>query len=408
MGKHPKLEELDYLFETKDKMKFCANCGKPKSQENLSDKMDFDINEKKKINKKTIIIPLIIFIIIGIITGGIFYFLVNQKDKYYLAKTVSISSDITGDEDITNTFETQYNEDGLIIEETKINSSVVYKYKYEYDENKRIVNLEIQTDDETNSFNFNYNEQDEQFIGTYYIDSFTYLELIYNKENRLVSKKYYKNGEEIGYKTYEYYENGKVKLEESKADTIGFDNSNFVNRVEYDEDGNIILLNIFYGIDTLSDKFEYEYKNGKLFSSKEYHYNNENETTKITLLEESDNNLFKYAEYDDDNKILGYVYDYYDDKGNKIKTEMCNENNEVYSYNIYQYDKLNHLVSNESYTDNKLRNKIENTWSEKNNGRILSDRYINSLKIVLETRKPFGAKESLPLLISIYPISIYF
>ena len=336
------------------------------NQYNNLDKIDFDNNEKKKINKKALFITLIIFIIIGVITGGIFYFLVNQKDKYYLSKTITTSLDISSEEDITNIFETQYNEDGLIVEETKIYSSAVYKNKYKYDENKRIINLEIQNDDEINSFNFNYNEQNKQFIGLYYIDSFTYFELIYDEENRLISKKYYKNGEETGYKIYEYYENGKVKLEESKADTIGIDNSNIINRVEYDEDGNIILLSIFYGIDTLSDKCEYEYKNEKLFSSKEYHYNGENVIIKTTILEESDNNLLKYVEYDDDNNILGYIYDYYDNKGNKIKTEMCNESNEIYSYNIYQYDKSNHLVLNESYTDNKLVNKMENIWSEKN------------------------------------------
>ena len=99
------------------------------NQYNNLDKIDFDNNEKKKKNKKAIFITLIIFIIIGIITGGIFYFLVNQKDKYYLSKTITTSSDISSDEDITNTFETQYNEDGLIVEETKCVLHIGYAFR---------------------------------------------------------------------------------------------------------------------------------------------------------------------------------------------------------------------------------------------------------------------------------------
>lgn len=209
----------------------------------------------------------------------------------------------------------------------------------------------------------------------------------YDKQNREIETKYFNSDNSFRYGYYYKYEDGfqiMFKLEDSllfrKSGIIKPENIRIYS--EYDEDGNLLLKNIYthdddmnYLLETrfqnnrLYVQYRYEYldnkkyvtkiqydKNGTKVSenrhldeeeivseNKLYHYRDEDESIfRIDSLDKK-KNLVKMEIFDNDNKLYRQETNNYNSKGQLTKVIEQNFTRDIKTEYIYNYDKQNRI-----------------------------------------------------------------
>lgn len=358
--------------EIADDQKFCMYCGAetgiaPRTpQQEIPNSEATEENSKKSRKKKggkkkhkavRVVIPVLVFLVVAAAAVGVAVHFLNPEEKYYRAKTVSYGlvdyNDPSKGLEVTSTVE--YREDGQIIRQESENAVT----EYSYDENNRITSVEARDKDagETYSFSVTYEEKDGIYIGKTNVVSegdgnSVYREYHYNSENRLIYTATYNNDELFEYEKTEYNQNGDVKMTESKGE--------YEKRiVEYDDDGNVISGTYYDDNGELYDKYEYEYKDNKLYKFTNYGISE-------VVLNKEEGNKTEYRCYDGDNNIEGYMVLIHDDNDHVIMQEYFDENhNRTNNYATNKYDENGNCTLYEYYQDGSIYSKTENTYALK-------------------------------------------
>lgn len=362
--------------EIADDQKFCMYCGAetgiaPRTpQQEIPNSEATEENSKKSRKKKgdkkkhkavRIVIPVLVFLVVAAAAVGVAVHFLNPEEEYYLAKSVSYG--LVDYNDPSKGLEVQslieYREDGQIIhEETEYAVT-----DYSYDGKNRITSVEARDKDagETYSFSVTYEEKDGIYIGKTNVVSegdgdSVYREYHYNSEDRLIYTATYNNDELIEYEKTEYNLNGDVKMTESKGE--------YEKRiVEYDDDGNITSLTYYDSGEEVYDKYEYEYKDNKLYNFT--NYDGDVLVSKMVLNKEEDNKI-EYICYDGDNNIEGYMVLIHDDNDHVIMQEYFDENhNRTNNYATNKYDENGNCTLSENYQDGSIYSKTEYTYALK-------------------------------------------
>ena len=360
--------------EIADDQKFCMYCGAETGiapevpQQEIPNSESTEENSKKNRKKKggkkkhkavRIVIPMLVFLVVAAAAVGVAVHFLNPEEEYYLAKSVSYG--LVDYNDPSKGLEVQslieYREDGQIIhEETEYAVT-----DYSYDGKNRITSVEARDKDagETYSFSVTYEEKDGIYIGKTNVVSegdgnSVYREYHYNSENRLIYTATYNNDELFEYEKTEYNQNGDVKMTESKGE--------YEKRiVEYDDDGNVISGTYYENNGDLNSKYEFEYKNNKLY--KETVYDADGISSK-TVLNKEEGNKAEYIDYDEDDNIEGYTVYTFDDNDNLVKEEYFHkDNNSAFMCWTYKYDENGNRIMLEYYMDGEIHGKAEYTYA---------------------------------------------
>lgn len=359
--------------EIADDQKFCMYCGAetgiaPRTpQQEIPNSEATEENSKKSRKKKgdkkkhkavRIVIPVLVFLVVAAAAVGVAVHFLNPEEEYYRAKIVSYGlvdyNDPGKGLKVTSTVE--YREDGQIThEETEYAVT-----DYSYDGKNRITSVEARDKDagETYSFSVTYEEKDGIYIGKTNVVSegdgnSVYREYHYNSEDRLIYTATYNNDELFEYEKTEYNLNGDVKMVESDG------KHPFKSIAEYDDDGNITSVTYYDDNGELYDKYEYEYKDNKLYKFTNYGISE-------VVLNKEEGNKTEYICYDGDNNIEGYMVLIHDDNDHVIMQEYFDENhNRTNNYATNKYDENGNCILSENYQDGSIYSKTESTYALK-------------------------------------------
>lgn len=212
-------------------------------------------------------------------------------------------------------YEHWYFEDGTGIREIKPekntnqitkddSKSVTYYYKAFYNaKNSRLIRIEhryknfIQT-----IFIYNENHNIKYQIEFEYNKLALFVEYIYNDDEKLIRKNYYKSGDIVEYKTYQYHINNKLKFEKH----FSYDRSPVGVWKFYNDKGYVIRKE--------------KYENGIFKSSTTHQYNNKSGVEEIRKYFDTNEKLMKYWMREDKIK-------YYNGGGIQITWEDFFHNN---------------------------------------------------------------------------------
>lgn len=340
--------------EIANDQKFCMYCGAETGiapmvpQQEIPNSEATEENSKKSRKKKggnkkhkavRVVIPVLVFLVVAAAAVGVAVHFLNPEEEYYLAKSVSYG--LVDYDDPGKGLEVQslieYREDGQIIRQ----KSEYTVTEYSYDENNHVSSVKLYDKDagETYSFSVTYEEIDGASIGKTNVVSESdgdsvYKEYHYNSENRLIYTATYNNNELFEYEKTEYNQNGDVKMVESDG------KHPFKSITEYNDGGNTASIAYYDNGGVLNYKYEYEYKNNKLYSCTCY---DKDGVFFKWVLNKEEGNKTEYIEYDEDN----------------------NKDNNTERYIVYTYDENGNCILSEDYQDGSITYKTENTYALK-------------------------------------------
>lgn len=230
--------------EINENQKFCPKCGNPIEIEILDNKRAQSKDVKSK-TKKIVSLLLAIVLIIGV---GSYVGINVYKNGKYLSKSISTTTSNTLSSTITTTF--IYREDGL-----RSKSTTNHTYDgtdnltindYTYDSFGKLVKEDEKYDDgDVKSLNITYSETDNQYIGNgNYSDGSGSVELIYDKNNKLISRAEY-GSEQILSKEF-YNKDGQTieqifYLDGEETSKILYEYDKYGNQIKYSEYSSGIL-----------------------------------------------------------------------------------------------------------------------------------------------------------------------
>ncbi|NCQ12252.1 MAG: hypothetical protein GW809_08975 [Bacteroidetes bacterium] len=209
----------------------------------------------------------------------------------------------------------------------------------------------------------------------------------YDKQNREIETKYFNSDDSFRYGYYYKYDDGfqiMFKLKDSllfrKSGIIKPENIRIYS--EYDEDGNLLLKNIYTHDDDMNYLLETRFQNNRLYvqyryeyldnkkyvtkiqydengtkvsenrhldeeeivsKNKLYHYRDEDESIfRIDSLDKN-KNLVKMEIFDNDNKLYRQEINNYNSKGQLTKVIEQNFARDIKTEYIYNYDKQNRI-----------------------------------------------------------------
>jgi len=184
----------------------------------------------------------------------------------------------------------------------------------------------------------------------------------YDKQNREIETKYFNSDGSFRYGYYYIFEDG-VGIMYKLKDSLLFRKSGIIKpeniRIysEYDEDGNLILKNIYTHDDDMKYLLETRFQNNRLYVQYRYEYlDNKKYVTKIQyddngtkvsekrhLDEEEFPSEKKLNHYRDEDESI-FRIDSFDNNENLVKMELFDNDNKLYRLEINNYNSKNQLI----------------------------------------------------------------
>lgn len=167
----------------------------------------------------------------------------NGRENYYSEIEFAQDGLIASQKSGMNTFTYEYDENGLLLKETKTSDLYGSEItKYEYDENGLVIRQEINDegsllDGNANTYTYDFDDQGRVIKVT----------------NTAEAK-----GEVVGYTTYEYNEDGRIETATEYSSKV------YVTNFHYDENGNVERT--FTSADGWTRERTYEYENMGTYS----------------------------------------------------------------------------------------------------------------------------------------------
>jgi hypothetical protein len=184
----------------------------------------------------------------------------------------------------------------------------------------------------------------------------------YDEQNREIETKYFNSDDSFRYGYYYKFENG-VRLMYKLKDSLLFRKTAFIKPEnirlysEYDEDGNLILKNIYTHDDDMKYLLETRFQNNRLYVQYRYEYldnkkyvtkiqyddNGTKVSEKIHLDEEKLSSKNKLNHYRDEDESI-FRIDSFDNNENLVKMELFNNDNKLYRLEINNYNSNGQLI----------------------------------------------------------------
>lgn len=353
--------------EIKDAVKFCPGCGKTVTvQEDKMVENAFSKSDKSK--KRTVKVVSVVLLLVALIATGIFagvyYYQLPEKspannsssnDEWYLSKKVTFTQFKYGDSSRKYKDEIVYRKDGQF--EEKLHDDE--KIKFKYDNTGKLVFFSVDDGEVDNeyekgtatTFNISYTERDGEFYGVSNTHDFMRFEIVYDKNNCLISVEAYYEDEITDYIKKEHYDDGTLS-KFSKFD------EGFFETTEYDNDGQ--KLKYSWSSDVTSG--ETTFRNGKMYNSVVYQ-NNKLEWR--IVLEENDEQGVKCVKYDENGKVISSSQYYYDKSGNILKSETFDLDGNKIETETYTYDDNGNILTSDFWNSDGCTVHTVQTWRKK-------------------------------------------
>lgn len=313
---------------------FCPNCGNQINNTSAPVKPVAEKPKKAKKKKGKVIAAIISILVVVAIVAAVI--IINpfggesdggssiggkKENQWYVAERMTQ----TYSDDYTYKYQYKYL-DSIQLLETTFNGETT---TYTYDNNDRLMSMESSETD----LSFEYEEKGSKYVGTSNVykddDDSYYMVVEYNRANQLVLQETYHNNRIERSVKYSYHPNGEISQYISTYNEGDY----FIET--FNENGQETLMESYNADGALNHKLVFEYDGKRVIGTKNYDKNGE---------------LFLNEVLDDKN-------------GNRVKTIMYDEDNEVIGYLEYIYDENDHLVERKSYdNDNKLVQHMVNVW----------------------------------------------